>query len=113
MGIYTANLDLETGQLVRFGGYTPIGVHTEVTVGAVTAVLTRPEVRVTGILIQAVNEPILFTLDGTDPSVEPGFLLPKDLLPIYIPILTANTLSVVRAGTSDSSVRYQWVREES
>lgn len=113
MGIQTPNLDLEQGLLVQFGGYGSAGQsHQEITVSNATQTLARPSAFATGVLIQAVNASILFTLDGTDPAVEPGFLLPKDLVPLYIPILSENTLRVIRATASDSSVRYWWTRVE-
>ena len=104
-------VDNKMGQLSRLGGYTPLGDHAEVAVGVASVVLPRP-LRATGILIQSVLAGIMFTLDGTDPLVEPGFVLPTDLLPVYIPTNENSVLTVVRELLIDASVRYQWVREE-
>jgi hypothetical protein len=112
MGIWTPNVGGIRGSLTRLGAYSPVGDHTEITGGAVAQVLAKPDIPFTGILIQTVDEESLFTLDGTDPTVEPGFVMPIDW-PVYIPINDDNILTVARAGASDSSIRYQWVREES
>lgn len=106
------DLGNQTGMLMRQGAYSPVDAHTEITAGAAAQTLTPKPIRATGMLAQSVNEASVFTIDGTDPTVTPGFLLPKELLPVYIPVNDEVTITVARAGTSDASFRYQWVREE-
>jgi hypothetical protein len=100
------------GRLVRFGGLVPVGDHTETTAVAAAEVLVKPK-KATGILIQAVDADIVYTLDGTDPTVTPGFLLKQIALdPLWIVLTRDMTLTIARAGTVDASVRYQFGREQ-
>lgn len=111
MGITTVDTGNQIGLLTRLGSYSPIGAHTVLVNDDTAQVLVKPA-RASGILIQSVGYASLFTLDGTDPTLTLGFYMPKDLLPIYIPMNDENILTVTRAEASDASLRYQWVREE-
>lgn len=110
MPVLTPNFGGFLGLIVDLGQYTPLGSHTEDTAGAAAATLTEPRpAKATGVLLSCVDAGILFTLDGTDPTVTPGFPIPKDLLPLYIPIPSNVTFTFVREAAVDASVRYQWV----
>lgn len=113
MPVYTPDLGGSTGLLTSKGAYTPLGDHSEVTISAVAQQLTVPRpLRATGVLIQAVGADILCTIDGTDPTVTPGYIIYDTVEPLYIPLNDEDILTVVRADTDDASVRYQWVRKE-
>lgn len=114
MGIITPDVNLHTGLLVDDGSYSPKGAHTQQTVSNTAIVeddldTPRPE-EATGILIQTLDDNLLFTIDGSDPT-DVGFVLFKEQLPLYVPLNHKNTLTVIRE-TNDSDVRYQWVRKE-
>lgn len=101
-----------TGMLTRQGTYSPVGSHTVIAAGAVAQTLTPKPARATGMLVQSVTQPSVFTIDGTDPVATPGFYIPTGLLPVYIPVNDEVVFRVARASVIDASFRYQWVREE-
>lgn len=116
MPVYTPDLGGSIGVLTSQGAYTVLSGQQEETVSdtALTELdltVPRPE-RATGILAQAIDAGVMFTLDGTDPTVTPGFVMPEGLLPLYIPLNDENTFTVVREDATDASFRYAWVRVE-
>lgn len=113
MSILTPQLNHMFGTLTRLGGYTTLGAHQEETVSGTAIELSEPRpIEATGLLIQTVDADIQFTIDGTDPTATPGFVLYQNQLPLYIPLLQNNVFTVVRDATTDASVRYQWVAVE-
>ena len=112
MGTSSLQEGHKVGALVRFGGLVPVGDHTEATGGAAATILVKPKAA-TGILIQTVDADIVYTLDGTDPTVTPGFVLKQIALdPVWIVLTRDMIFTIARAAAVDASVRYQFAREQ-
>lgn len=86
--------------------FDPVGSHVDGTV--ITGVVTlTPPTGATKILIQAIDQAIRFTLDGTNPSATCGFSLKATDPVLLLPLGNSTVLKVIEeAATAD--IQYQW-----
>lgn len=85
-------------------GRTVIGAHTSDTVD--TATVVSPPAGARTLLVQAVAQPIRYTLDGTTPTASVGFRLQVGES-ILIHVVPNMTLTFIEE-TTDGSIVYQW-----
>ena len=90
--------------LLRFD---PIGSHTDGTAISSAATLT-PADGATKLLIQALDQNVRFTLDGTTPTASTGFQLVAGDPPVMIWVAGATVKVIEEAATAD--LQYQWGR---
>ena len=90
--------------LLRFD---PIGSHTDGTEISSATTLT-PADGATKLLIQALDQNVRFTLDGTTPTASTGFQLVAGDPPVMIWVAGATVKVIEEAATAD--LQYQWGR---
>jgi len=90
--------------LLRFD---PIGNHVGGTSISSATTLT-PEDGATKLLIQALDQNVRFTLDGTTPTASMGFQLVAGDPPVMIWAAGATVKVIEEAATAD--IQYQWGR---
>ena len=72
-----------------------------------SAVTLTPPAGATKLLIQALDQNVRYTLDGTAPTASKGFQLKDGDPPVQIPVGTGMTIKVIEeAATAD--IQYQW-----
>lgn len=88
-----------------------VGDHTAVAI-ADTAVPLTPLTGATGILVQAIDADLRYTLDGTTPvGGSVGFLLYDGNDPILIDLGdNVDVLNFIRDGSVSGELQYQWTR---
>jgi len=62
------------------------------------------------VMIQALEQNVRYTLDGTDPTATVGFRLVADQPPVLIDTATVIELRVVEE-VADAEIQYQWGTE--
>ena len=86
--------------------FEPVGAHVDGPTISSATTLTAPA-NATKILIQALDQNVRFTLDGTAPTATKGFRLTAGDPPILIPLGNTTVLKVIQeAATAD--LQYQW-----
>ncbi len=86
--------------------FHPLGLHSDGTV-ITSAVTLTPPTGATKLLIQALGQNILYTLDDSDPTATKGFTLKVGNPPVQIPIGKGTVIKVIEeAATAD--MQYQW-----
>lgn len=83
---------------IELGLFYPLDTHISETLDANVYTPTIPT-RVKLVVVQAIDQNIKYTLDGTNPTSVAGFLIPKDQHPITIPISNATTLKFIRVAS--------------
>lgn len=89
-------------ELLRFD---PIGSHVDGTLIVSSTTLT-PEDGATKLLIQALDQNVRITLDGTTPTASKGFRLKAGDAPVMIWIAQATVKVIEEAASAD--LQYQW-----
>lgn len=66
-----------------------------------------------GVLLQAIDADVRFTLDGTAPvGATTGFLLRNGDMAVLVPLGdNCDTLTFIRDASTDAELQYQFVRE--
>jgi hypothetical protein len=87
----------------------PVGSHGyDATISAAT-VLSRPAgFSPDGVLLQAIDQDVSFTIDGTTPTASIGFVIKAGADPVLIDMSGGQTLTVIEV-TATATVQYQWV----
>ena len=87
-------------------GLNPVGSHKIGTVIS-SAVTLTPPATATKLLIQALDQNIRITLDGTTPTATTGFQLAAADPMLLVPLGNDTTIKVIEeAATAD--IQYQW-----
>lgn len=98
------------GSSVEVNGFTetyaPVGSHTGGTDISTAVTLTKPD-GASQIIIQALEQNIRFTLDGTTPTATLGFQIQAGILPMFIAVPGASIKVIEEVATA--SIQYQWV----
>lgn len=88
------------------GVFNPLGAHNDGLAISAAATLT-PAAGATKLLIQALDQNVRYTLDGTTPTATKGFQLKAGDPPIIVPVDADTTVKLIEeAATAD--VQYQW-----
>ncbi|MBI1296672.1 hypothetical protein GC175_17085 [bacterium] len=86
--------------------FTPVGTHqTDDTVSAATT-LTPPN-GANSVLLQALNQNVRYTLNGTTPTATTGFRLTAGRDPVIVP-MTEQTMLRVIEEVAGAVLQYQW-----
>jgi len=92
---------------IRVAPYFPVGAHTANT--SLTGVVTVPcPEGATGLLVQAADQNIRFTLDGSGPTSTSGFVLKADDPPVLIPLIPGQAVLFTQE-TATAQLQYQAV----
>lgn len=86
----------------------PVGSHGSETMGAGVFSPTGKTSNTQFLMVQAITQNAIFTLDGSTPSATNGFLLLTTQAPFYIPIGTNTTPKFLRAA-SGTILQWQWI----
>lgn len=91
--------------------YTPVGAHTQATIGSSVTTLSVPR-QANAVLVRATGSyDIRFTIDGTTPTTSLGFVLLNDAPEaLFIPVGRNSQLKFIRDEGSDATLEYQFVR---
>lgn len=84
----------------------PVGAHNDGH-DISSAVTLTPPATATKVIIQAIEQNIRFTLDGTTPTATKGFQIVAGESPITIPVGSGTTLKVIEE-TATADMQYQW-----
>jgi hypothetical protein len=87
--------------------FSPTGDHVADSDLAAAKELVRHPNGASGVLIQAFDAHVRFTLDGTDPAAGVGFRLTADSDPVYIPVTRSQVLKVIEEAAG-ATIQYQW-----
>ena len=87
---------------------SPIGSHIRYTSLATAQTLTPPS-NADAVLIQAITQNIIFTLDGTVATANNGFILYKSSDPLIITIPQNRTISIIQQ-TASAEARLIWCK---
>lgn len=87
---------------------SPIGNHSRYTSLATARTLTPPS-NADALLIQAITQNIVFTLDGTTATANNGFVLYKSSDPLLITIPQNRTISIIEQ-TASAEARIIWCK---
>ena len=90
-----------------FFEFVPEGSHNQDATISSATTLTKPSSGAAKLLIQAVDQNVRFTLDGTAPTTSKGFVLKADWPPILLQVGTGVTVKVIEE-TATGGVEYQW-----
>lgn len=90
-----------------FFEFRPIGSHTTNASISSAVTISKPAGGAPKILMQACDQNVRFTLDGTAPTTTTGFLLGADDPPVLLYIGDSVTLKVIEE-TATASFEYQW-----
>jgi hypothetical protein len=95
---------------VSIKNLNPQGSHVSNSTLNAVVTLTPPDIfyEWTGVLVQAVDENIRYTIDGTDPTSSSGFQLQVDQPPILLPIGEDSVLKFIEE-TASATLEYQFV----
>lgn len=86
--------------------FSPVGSHQDGPVISTAQALVNPA-GATKLLIQALDQNVRFTLDGTTPTASKGFQLRAGDPPVIIPISANTTVKVIQeAATADLQYQY-------
>lgn len=97
------------------GSFDPVGLlqpengDPAIDASSVLALTTNKPADATKLLIQALDQDIRYTLDGTDPSASRGIRLFADSDPLIIPIGQNTTIKIIEEAAT-ASISYQWGR---
>ena len=96
--------------IVNLQNYNPYDVHTQNSALNVVVTLVLPPVDwwTAGVLIQAKDQNINFTLDGTDPTATFGFTLFEGRLAVLVPIGIDTVLKFIET-TASATLEYQFI----
>ena len=88
--------------------FTPVGAHGSISDSSLSdaAALNRPA-GTTKLLIQAFDQNVRFTLDGSEPAAAVGFQLKAGDPPLQIPMSAGVTVKVIEEAAS-AVLQYQW-----
>ena len=89
--------------------FIPEGAHLQDATISSATTLTKPSSGASKLLIQAVDQNLRFTLDGTAPTTSKGFVLEADKPPVLIQVGEGVTVKVIEE-TATGGVEYQWGR---
>lgn len=100
----------QSGQQVQMAPFNPLSAHIANTdISGVVTLLPAAETA-DKLLIQALDQNVYFTLDGTNPiptGTVVGFMLPADDPPLIIGI-SYNTVVKVVEELATASIQHQW-----
>jgi len=86
--------------------FNPVGAHVDGT-DISSAVVLTPATDAKKLLVQALDQNVRYTLDGTTPDATTGFQLKAGDPPVVVPVATGGTITVIEeAATAD--IQYQW-----
>lgn len=90
--------------------FNPIGAHgTDATISSATTLAPPSGLakNVAKLLIQAIDQNIRYTLDGTDPEAAVGFRLTAGNDPIIITVTDGMTVKIIEESAT-ATASYQW-----
>ncbi len=93
----------------EFFEFIPEGAHQQDATVSSATTLTKPGSGASKLLIQAVDQNLRFTLDGTAPTTSKGFVLKADWPPLLLQVGEGVTVRVIEE-TATGGVEYQWGR---
>lgn len=86
--------------------FTPVGTHSDGAVISSAISLVNPPTA-TKLLIQALDQNVRITLDGTTPTASKGFRLTAGDPPVLIPISSTTVVKVIQeSATADLQYQY-------
>lgn len=88
------------------GVFNPLGAHNDGLAISAAQTLT-PAAGATKLLIQALDQNVRYTLDGTTPTATKGFQLKAGDPPITLPIGGDTTVKVIQEQAT-AVLQYQW-----
>ena len=92
-----------------FFEFYPEGAHLQDTSIDTATTLTKPASGASKLLLQATEQAVRFTLDGTTPTTGKGFVLGADDPPVLLQVGEDVTVKVI-SETAGAAVEYQWGR---
>lgn len=89
--------------------FIPEGPHQQDATISSATTLSKPAWGASKLLIQAVDQNLRMTLDGTTPTASKGFVLEADKPPVLVYVGEGVTVKVIEE-TATGGVEYQWGR---
>jgi hypothetical protein len=86
---------------------TPVDAHDSVDDLSTAEVMTPPE-GATQLLIQAIDQAIRYTIDGTTPTASIGFRMVPEAEPVIIRPGAGGTITLIEE-TAGATAQYQWL----